>query len=289
MAILPIHIEVTETWLDITSSVQLLELIAEETVEIFHNGQGLIEVIIDTLGIITIDSTYNKKGRVINGSEFLQFTYTDTTKFWVRRIKSALISTSQIQLRKPIENINIGGIEPDSLVKSIPVTTTFHHLGHEGMVFIHATRHSSIADGANFDMLIRIPAGNANRQVHMRFNYIGKANTGVLDIDISLYKDAIVSADGTPESISTTNDAIVKTTGVLMFSSPTVTDIGIFKTTTTMVGTRQSAGSREQSVPEYILAPDGVNARDYIIRATNNSGGTVDIVNALFFFDSEAT
>jgi len=92
MAILPIHLIVTETWRDITTSVELLELIEEETVEIFHDGQGLIEVIIDTLGTTTINSTYNKKGRLINGSQFLAFPYTSTTKFWVRRIESALIS-----------------------------------------------------------------------------------------------------------------------------------------------------------------------------------------------------
>ena len=111
MAILPIHLTVTEAWLDITTSVALLELIEEETVEIFHNGQGLIEVIIDTLGTTTIDSTFDKKGRLINGSQFLQFPYTPTTKFWVRRVKSTLMEESQIQLRKPVENINIGGVD----------------------------------------------------------------------------------------------------------------------------------------------------------------------------------
>jgi len=106
MAILPIHLIVTETWRDITTSVELLELIEEETVEIFHDGQGLIEVIIDTLGTTTINSTYNKKGRLINGSQFLAFPYTSTTKFWVRRIESALIKESQIQLRKQVQNIS---------------------------------------------------------------------------------------------------------------------------------------------------------------------------------------
>ena len=179
-------------------------------------------------------------------------------------------------------------VHNDPLVKSLVTTETFHHLGHEGKVFIHTDRHAGIADGANLDILIRIPAGNADRQAHMRFNYIGKANTGSLDIDIELYKDVIVSADGSPELIASTNDAVVKTTGVLMFSTPTVTDIGTFKAGTLMVGEKKSASSKEQSVPEWILAPNGTSARDYIMRATNNSGGTADIVTALFFYDSEA-
>ena len=180
-------------------------------------------------------------------------------------------------------------LELDEFVNSVPVTETFHHLGHEGKVFIHSDRHSAVANGANLDILIRIPAGDAARQVHFRFNYIGKADTGALDVDITLYKDAIVSADGTAEAIVTTNDANVKTSGVLMFAGPTITNIGTLKTTTMMAGEKKSASSKEQAVPEWILAPDGVNARDYIIRATNNSGGTVDIVNALFFYDTGAS
>ncbi len=182
----------------------------------------------------------------------------------------------------------IGGVEIDALVRSIPITDTFHHLGHEGNVFIHSDRHGPIANGADFDILVRIPAGEPSRQVHLRFNYIGKANTGSLDIDVVLYEGITVSADGTPESIMSTNDAIVKTTGVLMFDMPTVTDLGNQKAWTLIVGEKKSANSKEQSVPEYVMAPNGASARDYLMRATNNTGGTVDIVNALFFYDTHA-
>ena len=99
----------------------------------------------------------------------------------------------------------------DTLVESVPVTETFHHLGHEGKVFIHSDRHSGILNGANFDILIRIPAGNAARQVHMRFNYTAEVTAGTLDVDVMLYKDTIVSADGTSENLVSTNDAVIKT------------------------------------------------------------------------------
>ena len=184
----------------------------------------------------------------------------------------------------------IGGVEIDTLVKSIPVTETFHHLGHEGKVFIHSDRHPGIVDEANFDILIRIPAGNANRQVHMRFSYTAVvAAGGVLDVDVTLYKEPTTSADGTPETIVSTNDAVVKSTGVLMFEGPTVTDVGTFKVTGFITGEKRSTSSKEQAVPEWILAPDGTNARDYLMRATNNSGANVDINNAIFFYDSEAS
>lgn len=179
-------------------------------------------------------------------------------------------------------------LELDPLVKSIPVTETFHHLGHEGKLFIHSDRHNGLVNGANLDYLIRIPAGNADRQAHMRFNFIGKAITGTLDVDIILYKDSIVSADGSVEPIVSTNDAIVKSTGVTIFEGPTITDIGTFKAQTMMSGEKKGASSKEQVVPEWVLAPDGVNERNYIIRITNNSGGDVDIVNSIFFYDSEA-
>ncbi|MCK5602368.1 hypothetical protein KAR91_10875 [Candidatus Pacearchaeota archaeon] len=179
-------------------------------------------------------------------------------------------------------------LELDPLVKSVPTTDTFHHLGHEGKVFIHSDRHNGIANGANFDYLLRVPAGNSARQVHMRFNFIGKANTGSLDIDVCLYKDTVVSADGSPEAVHSTNDAVVRTTDVLLFEGPTVTDLGTLKTCNLIVGEKKSASSKEQAVPEWILAPDGEDARDYLFRMVNNSGGTVDIVNAIFFYDNEA-
>lgn len=187
-------------------------------------------------------------------------------------------------------NLNDGttSLELDSLVKSIPVTETFHHLGHEGKVFIHSDRHNAIANGANFDVLIRIPAGNPNRQIHTRFNYIGKANTGTLDADIILYKGVTVSATGAESDIVSTNDAVVKSTGVTIYEMPTVTDLGEFKTQGFMVGEKKSASSKEQAVPEWIFTPDGDNARDYLLRTTNNSGGTLDLNNAIFFYDSEA-
>ena len=177
-------------------------------------------------------------------------------------------------------------LQLDPLVNSIPITETFHHLGHEGMVFIHSDRHNGIT--TNLDILIRIPAGDASRQVHMRFNYTATASTGTLDVDVILYKDTVVSVDGTPEDIVSTNDAIVKTSGVLLFEGPTITDVGTFKTQGMIAGEKRSASSKEQAVPEWILTPDGTSARDYLLRATVNGGATVDITNAIFFYDTGA-
>ena len=192
-----------------------------------------------------------------------------------------------------ITDTNSTVLSLDALVASVPTTDTFHHLGHEGMVFIHGERHNAIANGANYDILIRIPAGNANRQVHLRFAYVSKANTGTLDVDVLMYKDVVTSADGAPEIIVSTNDAVVKTTGVLMFSGPTIdnepADLGEYKTSLDMFGEKKSASSGENSVPEWILAPDGASARDYLMRLTNNSGGTIDFNHGLFFYDSGAT
>lgn len=211
-------------------------------------------------GVVNVDENGNKYGRKTSGN-----------------VPHVLISDA-----------NGNKVALDPLVGSIPTTSTFHHLGHEGKLFIHSDRHPGIANGANFDILIRMPAGNADRQAHMRFSYTGEANTGTLDVDIVLYEGVTVSADGISELLASTNDAVVKSTGVLMFEGPTVTDIGNKKAQAWLVGEKKGASSKDQAVPEWILAPDGVNARDYLLRATNNSGGTVDIVNAIFFYDSEA-
>lgn len=177
-------------------------------------------------------------------------------------------------------------LQLDPFVHSIPTTETFHHLGHEGKVFIHSNRHNGIT--TSLDTLIRIPAGAATRQVHMRYEFTATASVGTLDVDIMLYKDTTVSADGTPETIVSTNDAVVLTSGVLIFEGPTVTLVGTEKATSMIVGEKRSASSKEQAVPEWILTPDGASARNYMLRATVNGGATVDITNAIFFYDTLA-
>ena len=203
---------------------------------------------------------------------------------------SLIVTESAYATPSTITDKNNAFLELDPFVKSIPTTDTFHHLGHEGKVFIHSDRHNTIAAGANFDILICIPAGNADRQVHMRFNYTGKSGAGGngLDIDVELYKDTTFSVLGDVEEIVSTNDAVVRTTGVIMYSDPVITLPGTRKSANMIVGEKRSASSKEQSVPEWILAPDGNDARYYLMRAPNNSGTTVDIVNALFFYDSHA-
>ncbi len=199
------------------------------------------------------------------------------------------VTGQRLHTKSTIEDELGTKLELDPLVKSVPVTDTFHHLGHEGKVFIHSDRHNGIANAATLDYLIRIPAGAPTRQVHFRFNFISKAVTGTLDVDIVLWKDSTVSADGSVEPILSTNDAVIKTTGVEIYEGPTITDLGTHVTHTMMVGEKKSASSKEQAVPEWIFAPDGNNERLYIFQLTNNSGGVVDIVNALFFYDNLAS
>jgi hypothetical protein len=183
----------------------------------------------------------------------------------------------------------IDGIEPDFLVKSMPTTSTFHHLGHEGKVFIHSERHNTLASETTLDVLIRVPAGNANRQIHFRFNAKALANTGTLDVDVFLYSGVTASADGTPDTtIASTNDAVVKSTGLLLFTGPTITNTGDFKGQGAMLGENKSTGTQDMAVPEFVMAPNGTSARDYLIRTTNNGGGTADILHNLFWYDSEA-
>jgi hypothetical protein len=182
----------------------------------------------------------------------------------------------------------IGGVEIDDLVKSVPTTGTFHHLGHEGKVYVHSDRHTAIANEAVVNYHIRMPAGDSDRQMHMRFGFIGKANTGSLDVDIELYKDCTVSSLGSAESLISTNDANSLSTGILLYYNSTISDYGTRKTWTILVGEKKSASNLDQAVPEWILAPNGASARDYAFKITNNSGGTLDLVAGIFFYDNKA-
>ena len=177
-------------------------------------------------------------------------------------------------------------VEPDILVKSIPTTGTFHHLGHEGKVFIHSDQHTGITNGSDFDTLIKVPASPSDRQVHLRFNYSLTGATPGTDVegDLVLYRDTTVSADGTAEEVNSSNDANVKTSGVTIFTGPTITDIGNQWTQGVITAARRSGGSGDQLVPEFVLTAN----TNYLLRLTNNSGGTIAAVNSVFFYDSGA-
>ena len=208
---------------------------------------------------------------------------------WPKDALAKLFGSNDNPFTTKITDSNNVLLQLDPLVETIPTTGTFHHLGHEGQVFLHSERHNGIVGGAVEDVLIRIPAGNAARQVHLRFNSKGKSRTGILDANVSLYKDPTTTADGTTVgAIPSTNDANVKTTGVLMFDGPTVTAIGTFKGMASMLAENKSASNQEMSVPEFILAPNGASARDYILRVDNNGTGILDLLHNIFFYDSEA-
>jgi hypothetical protein len=183
---------------------------------------------------------------------------------------------------------SLAGVAPDEVVESLPTTGTFHHLGHEGRVFVHSDRHLAIADASVVNFHLRIPAGEASRQIHLRYNFTAKANTGTLDVDIELYKGCTVSSLGAAETISNTNDTSAKTTGLLLYYNSTISDYGDKKTWAILVGEKKSASNLDQSIPEWVLAPDGTSARDYAFKVTNNTGGTIDLVGGIFFHDNKA-
>lgn len=250
-----------------------------------HNDS--VRVVVSELKPVRYNTAFHTLGR---GDAPLPIDVVDTN-VWVLAMtdKSSLVVTeSAYAIPTTVADKNGAFLELDPFVNSIPITDTFHHLGHEGKVFIYGDRHGPIADGANFDILICIPAGEPGRQVHMRYNYSGKSDAGGggLDIDVEFYKDTTFSDVGEVEPIVSTNDAIVRTTGVIMYGGPTIIDPGTRKVANMIVGEKRSASSKEQSVPEWIMAPDGNNARYYLMRAPNNSGTTVDIVNAIFFYDT---
>ena len=180
------------------------------------------------------------------------------------------------------------GVDIDPLVKSVPVTSTFHHLGHEGKVFISSGRVAAIASEADHYLTVRMPAGLAERQAHMRYAFNALANTGTLDVDIRLFKDSPVTVDGSAQAAISTNSFWDFSSGVLIFSGSTVTVDGTFQAIGSMTGSNKGTSSEDINVPEWILTPDGASARDYIFKITNNGLGTADVTFAIFFYDTGA-
>jgi hypothetical protein len=168
----------------------------------------------------------------------------------------------------------------DEYARALTVINEEHRMNHDGMMF-HATyRWSAVANSGNADWLLRTVASN--------YPHIVKALVTCADtpMDIKTYQSPTVSASGTAITSYTTNFNSSNTPDLLLYHTPTITDVGtlvhdrLVPSQGTGVGTDHGfiiPGSNE----EWILAPSS----DYLFRVTNNTGGTSDIVIEMSWYE----
>ena len=148
-----------------------------------------------------------------------------------------------------------------------------HRMSHDGFMFHASGKQLAIANGADADFLMSVPAGAYPHVQRVRLD------TEAGDIDLKMYEGVTTSADGSALPVQNVNRNSSLTPDAAIFGGPTVTDLGtLFHThwvPPTGAGVGSSTGVMDISAfgEEWILAP----ATKYLFRITNNSGGALDL------------
>lgn len=179
-----------------------------------------------------------------------------------------------------IKDIDGHDVDVDQYSKALNVITEPHRNIHAGLVFNVFHKFSSVANGANADLHLDVPAA-----VYPHLHKV-RIIAGEGDIDIGLYEDLTVSADGTALTAFNLNRASATTADMDVYYTPTVSGVGTKVRggwlPPTASGTGNSdAGAVDDSDFEAVLDA----STKYLVRATNNSGSTIDMVIHLMWYE----
>ena len=168
----------------------------------------------------------------------------------------------------------------DPYVHAVTVITEPHRLIHDGFFFQAAGLVTGLANGGNFDLLMRIP--------QLIFPHLTLVEYSIEDAPclIRMYEGPTVSADGTAVNVRNHNRASGSdTSGATMTHTPTITDVGTELDVRYIPpapsgggggpGGRASGRMVEGQDVEWVLGSAATETR-YLWRLTNNSGGAID-------------
>jgi hypothetical protein len=135
-----------------------------------------------------------------------------------------------------------------------------------GKVFAHADRHT-IANNGIFFYLIKTPSSPA----HVELIGLDVA-TSSAPIYVDFKETAIVSANGTAETLYNQNRQSTQSPGTLLYLSPTVTDEGVTIRENAIFG-EKNIGGVTSTHDRIVLKP----ATNYLLRIQNVSGANATV------------
>jgi hypothetical protein len=147
-----------------------------------------------------------------------------------------------------------------------------HRMSHDGFMFHASGKVTGLANAASADFLMVVPAGVYPHVQRVRLD----VEAG--EVDLVMYENVVTSDDGAAVTSFATNRNSANTPEALIYSAPTITDIGdLFHTRwvpPTGAGVGSSIGVVDVNVfgEEWLLAA----SNKYLFRITNNSGGVLD-------------
>ena len=169
----------------------------------------------------------------------------------------------------------------DLYAHAVTTITEPHRMAHDGFMFHASGKVTGMIDANVDEFLLVTAAGNFPHIQRMRLDLGGG------DVDIQSYEGATASNDGTPITTFNTNRNSSNTADMVLNSAPTLTGDGSLVHTTWAPPTANGVGQSAQGVSnieageEWILKP----GTKYLIRITNNSGGTIDYRWELLWYE----
>jgi len=169
----------------------------------------------------------------------------------------------------------------DPYTHSLTVIQEPHRLAHDGMVFNVTGKLTGLIDTGTQDLLIQ--TGGAYMHLHRFLIALGAG-----DIDIVTYEGTTHSSAGTPLVVHNTNRNSTNASLASLSYTPTVTTTGTLVhrkwivPTATGIGPRPDTGISDlANGEEWILKPQ----TSYLIRITNNSGGTISLAFDFLWYE----
>lgn len=164
----------------------------------------------------------------------------------------------------------------DSATGAVQTIDWEHSRIHSSKAFLVNGKHT-IANGASLDILLSNPAGN---YPHLR---AATANVTGAPFDVCIYEAPTVSANGTAATARNLNRNSAATANLLAYTGPTVTGTGTELECSIVPGAKQTGGSGIDNIQmEWVLKANTL----YLVRFTNNSGGSEDASIKLFWYEA---
>jgi len=162
----------------------------------------------------------------------------------------------------------------DGISKADIVITTEHANIHRGTGFLCSTVGSVDIAGVH-DSLIFVPP---NVYPHLRiFEY----DPDSAPCDLYLYEAPTVVATGTPCSVQNANRNSSNVSSVGIYRASSVSAVGTFLEVHKITGAKQSGGTHEGALTEWIFKPDTI----YMTRLDNKSGNKLSFGAFEFWYE----
>jgi len=179
-------------------------------------------------------------------------------------------------VRKQLDTVTLQRDSYDAYAKALTVITEPHRMVHDGFMYNASGKAIAVANAANLDLFIRLPAGEIRHVTLVEFA------PDDAPLDVFLYEGTTVSADGTAVNIRNHNRISGGDPAVdLMYVGPTVTAPGTllhqqYIPSPGAVGGQAAGQIVENEDQEWILGHPTLE-KTYLWRVTNNSGGAINI------------